>query len=188
MGRPLCQSVAVGRLVCQLVAVSVSRCVSWSLCQLVAVSIDRCETVAWVGYVVAPVDCCVSVVVQERSGPTFVFSQFTTISPEPNRRLTKTVLVWICNENNFKKLVVTLHRKYNPTEQVTENTNGIISVELSHAIKLRSKSQKSNRFQAYSKLSPHVRIRDHGDHLSLGMETTRNIGDKQATSLAKRSF
>ena len=89
-----CQSVAVGRLVCQLVAVSVSRCVSWSLCQLIAVRQSR---------VVAPVDCCVSVVVQERSGPPFVFSQFTTISPEPNRRLTKTVLVWICNENNFKK-------------------------------------------------------------------------------------
>ena len=32
-------------------------------------------------------------------------AQFTTIQPEPNRRLTKTVLVWICNENTFKKIV-----------------------------------------------------------------------------------
>ena len=34
------------------------------------------------------------------------------ISPEPNRRLSKTVLVWICNENNFKKTCSNFHREY----------------------------------------------------------------------------
>ena len=45
---------------------------------------------------------------------------------------------------------------------------------------MRLKSQKSNRFWAYSKLFPYLYLRDHRDHLSLGTETTRNIGDKHA--------
>ena len=68
---------------------------------------------------------------------------------------------------DLRKLVVNLHRRYNSTQQVTQHTLGVTFVELSYAIKMRSKSQKSNRFQAYSKLFPHVCIRDHEDHLCI---------------------
>ena len=52
-----------------------------------------------------------------------------------------------------KRLLATLHRKYNPIQRVI-NIVGVRSVELSHAIKKGSKYQKSNRFQAYNKLFP----------------------------------
>ena len=56
------------------------------------------------------------------------------------------------------------------------------SVELSCAIKMKQKFQKSNRFQAYSRLFPQLCMRDHGDQLFLSMEF---IGDKHATLLVK---
>lgn len=49
----------------------------------------------------------------------FVFSQFVVISPGPNWRLAKTGLVWICNDNNFKKTCCKFARKDNPTQKVT---------------------------------------------------------------------
>ena len=77
-----------------------------------------------------------------------------------------------------KRLVATLLRKYNLTQRLTFNVVGMRSVELSHAIKITSNSQKSNRPQACSKLFPQVCVRDRGDHVNFC-----NIGDKRATLL-----